>query len=133
MPISCTELKIFDRALQEIEFEWTPDCFYTIDLNSNVSCEIQYDLYYAMRIIVGMPILPITLEHVKSALESILMAYKAKRHILVWASDNASPTVIDGISFTQIGSSCFKLTPMLDRTLIMEEVLNSINKEEHYE
>jgi tRNA nucleotidyltransferase (CCA-adding enzyme) len=126
---SSVETRFYQGILDRLEEDWIPDVYYTLAYGSQVpSCQVTKDMMSAVEPFLGDIVSELNQHRMQYVIDNILREREARREILIWTNPNARPVLIDGARVVQDGEYGYAVRPYTDRTDIMREVMENIEK-----
>ena len=124
------EFRFCQRIADSLEHKWIPDIYYTITPGVNEpSYQISKDMLAACEPFVGSVVGDMTQRALQQRVDEIQREYECRREILVWSNLEGKPLVIDCVKVVQSSPYGYALRPYMDRSAIMAEVLEKLEKE----
>lgn len=127
MPYTYSSFRFTQKLIDEIEYQWVPDTYYFVS-TSGVPKHIHQELWDTVTPFWGEVLDKVTLKAIDSRIYDLLTYLLRYGGTLVWSNLKGRPEVIDGIGVSvnyEMGT--IRLVPMLNRDLIMDEVIKRLN------
>lgn len=125
--MNAVEFRFYQGIVDSLDCEWLPEVFYTLSHGEKVpSCQVSEEMMTAMEPFLGGVMSEMNRLRMQDEISAILHSRTMRREILIWTTGDSKPLVIDGASVVHSGQNGYRIAPMLDRTDIMREVMESL-------
>lgn len=129
IPYTPFMLRIYQNAVDSLDMEWVPETYYTLMPGCPIAtATISYDLLNVVRPILGEVVCERTRLCAQQSVDVVVRARMDRNEILIWSDEHGKPHVIDSVKVVQSGEYSYRLAPYLDRTAIMQEVMERLEK-----
>jgi hypothetical protein len=127
--VNAVEHRFYQSIINNLDFGWLPDLYYTLASSEKFpSFEVSRELINALEPFIGDVISELNERNMQSRINDILNDRTMRREILIWTNFEARPLVIDSARVVRGGKYGYRVAPILDRTDIMREVMEKLEK-----
>lgn len=122
-------IRVWQGVLDSLDCHWLPETFYTLAPFTFVpTYKISEDYLDALEPFLGEGISPVLEAAMQNALDSVTRDYANRRHIIAWTTKECRPCLVERAMIVQSSPYSYRVAPYLDRTAIMKEVMEKLEK-----
>ncbi len=127
--LSLPEFRFYQGILDDLDYGWLPQTYYTLSYGEKVpSYSVSEEMRDALEPFIGEIVSEMTERNMQSRINDILNARTIRRKILIWTNFEARPMVIDSARVVRNGDYYYSVSPIIDRTDIMREVMEKLEQ-----
>jgi hypothetical protein len=128
--VNAVEFRFYQGIVDALNHEWFPEIYYTLAHGEKVpSYFICAEMFDVLEPFIGDVISQQTELRMQELINQILHDHTMRREILIWTNADGKPLVIDGARVVKSGDYSYRVSPILDRTDIMREVMEPFEHE----
>lgn len=127
--LSSVEIRFYQDVISNLDFDWFPELFYSVTPGNPPTYEVSLELMEASEKFIGEANTPMLRNRLQLAIDDIFGRRQNKREIMVWTDINSRPLFIERATISDVGNGIFGIVPYLDRSVIIDEVISSLEKD----
>lgn len=122
-------VRTWQGVLDSLDCNWLPEMFYTLAPLSLVpTYKISEDYLDALEPFLGERITPWLEGSMQAAIDRVTRDYENQHHIIAWTTLDCRPCLVERAMIVQSSPYSYRVAPYLDRTAIMKEVMEKLEK-----
>lgn len=122
-------IRMWQGVLDSLDCHWLPETFYTLAPFTLVpTYKISEDYLDALEPFLGDAMSPELEGAMQAAVDGITQSYLNRRHILAWTTLDCRPCLVERAMIVKSSSYSYRVAPYLDRTALMKEVMERLEK-----